>query len=150
MEDRSFSINMAKMRPIKIAYRIEHIKNKYQKYFAGPYRDSGHDLWADKFTNGHNCMKKYPNPFYDEILKLTFPIVTVSMREHICGFKSMKQLDNWFSPTEIQRLLKIGFVIVSYEVKIVVDGHKSLMFIPRDKRTIIKKAKNKSKILNSA
>lgn len=145
MVDRSSLINMAKIKPIKTAYRVEHIKDKYEKYFAGPYGDSGDALWADKLTNGHYCMKKYPNPFYDKLLKLTFPMITLSMRKHICGFKSMKQLEAWFSSTEIRKLLKIDFAIVSYEVKIVVDGHKSLMFIPRGERTIIKQAKKKSK-----
>ena len=104
-------------------YRVEN------KEGHGPYRATGvcsYD-WGDEPHNGSNM---HPTPTEDEI-----PEAIVVKGDCICGFESIEQLEQWFSPTELRILNDLGFIPVKIESHTVHYGYHQIMFT-RDSESI--------------
>ena len=85
---------------MKTIYRIEN-KDGY-----GPYKTCADSpINSDEWTN---YLNNNPDP-YNENLYFTSGI-------HQCGFKTLKQLNKWFSRTELNMLGSLGFYIVKITI----------------------------------
>ena len=122
-----------------IIYRLEHKRIKGHKTYVGPYAASGRtcsSIWADNKGHGDNA---HPSPRRDRKLSLVIWDMKWEGKYH-CGFKTLKELKKWFSPSERRRLSLQGFIITQYESNKIIDGDKQVLFIPKKKykRKIIK------------
>lgn len=115
---------------IKTFFRIEHSskKNSNNKIFYGPYVDVFSYKWKSKNHSG----QRYPGISKDHLF-VDYPLAKVNAIDKkylIYGFKSLKQLTDWFSYEELQKLDKLGFVISTYKSKEYICGIKQVGFVP--------------------
>lgn len=103
---------------ITTVYRIQNEigEGSYQATDGTVYRKLGHDI-----------SYKHPSPGSENL-----PIGD----NFICGFKDIKQLNNWFEPHEIELMSRHGFKIIKRQAAIVHYGKSQITFIPLNKRTI--------------
>ncbi len=61
----------------------------------------------------HNGCDRHPSPGWDPgtLSRRWFSFGYRGLVQHVCGFKSMEQLNNWFSPRCQELLLQEGFVL---------------------------------------
>lgn len=127
-------------------FRVEHKelkKNLSDDYGVGPYINNlRFTKWQDS-KQKHENTRVRPSPRNDKKLKQYFynKCLEAHMRleitenefdkNFISGFKSLKDLKNWFSDDEIKKLAERGFVVKRYtSIKKQIIGEKSVMFIP--------------------
>lgn len=95
------------------AWRVEHCVTG-----LGPYQTFLFDFgkWT---TRSHNDNNIHPEPYSERL------IVTGK----VCGFKTRKQLHQWFSKAELKRLNRLGFRIRRYEAIDAELGVKQMVFV---------------------
>lgn len=113
-------------KPFKPIYRIETTRK------VGPYRSDFADKWRFRYHGG----KTHPNVWEDFKNKDAERFFRTGNWN--CGFKSKKQLKNWFIQSELKRLLKLGFKIVKIIPKKTIYGKKQVMFKDRISTTEVK------------
>lgn len=135
-------------------YRVEHKKikkNLSDDFGVGPYINKlRFNAWQDS-KEKHESTKHRPSPQNDKKLLGYFynKCKTAHMKyeltenefdtNFISGFKSLKDLTSWFSPSELKKLAERGFVVKKYNSwKKKMVGEKSVMFIPNKPGSIIK------------
>ena len=91
-----------------IVYRVEDSKG------LGPYRHRtlGDDI--DDILDGHSCCDKHPHPTRDAGLE-HFDMWSLTGR-HRFGFKSLRDLRNWFDDGCLDLLRNYGYRVVAYDV----------------------------------
>lgn len=95
-------------------YRVQDAEGR------GPYKPGMSVKWAD--AEGH-YKGDYTNlpPFMDEfgygVIDEMNLIMSISGGAFGCGFRSMEQLNNWFSPAEQERMKALGYQIVRIPAK---------------------------------
>ena len=111
-------------------FRVEHKSKKLNaNRYGGPYGISGLVSTSDWVEEAHYSL---PTPQSD------IPNIPAFFDDYICGFKSLSQLQSWFTPLEIKNLKQLGFVIVQYKTKKTLKGSRQVLFVPEGLRTIIK------------
>lgn len=102
--------------------RIYRIENKDKK---GPYF-YGTDCWMGRKV--HFMSKKHPSPYQDKLLRNK--LRNLPFLQWRFGFKTMKQLKQWFTEKEIKNLKGYGFQIVKLDIpeKHIIVGDKQVMF----------------------
>lgn len=110
-----------------IIYRIQDADGR------GPYKPGMSIKWCDKDDGHYKADFTNLPPFMDEfgpsILDELNVIISVSGGACGCGFRSMEQLNNWFTPTELERLKELGYRIVKIEAKkIIRSSDKQTVF----------------------
>lgn len=98
-----------------IIYRVEHPRSK-----KGPY-NSKSISWDWQTGNHNKSRNKHPTPDLD--FKKKDSQEFFSKKNYIFGFKSLKQLKNWFNNRELKRLESKGCKI--YKIKI--DGRSKVL-----------------------
>lgn len=95
-----------------IVYRIEHPEDG-----MGPYKGLNECVnWQE---TPHDESARTPVPVYDFDDKY-WPYI---MNEYlIFGFKSIRQLANWFTKTELETIFSYGYTIVTFESNNVIEG----------------------------
>lgn len=99
-------------------YRVQDAEGR------GPYRPGTSHLWSDD-DHWRNV------PFFTEF---HWPIHTISKRwlrgeTGGCGFRSLEQLNRWFSPTEQRKLSERGYTIVQMVAdRIINESRNQLVF----------------------
>lgn len=102
-------------------YRVEH-----SEYKIGPYQGMamGHDDWSDYWSYRH------PGPRSDG---LDFPISD----SYFFGFKSIRQLLDWFLLWDLWKWRKKGFAVYRYSIAdehVRIGGHQ-LVFVRAQARS---------------
>lgn len=112
---------------MSVIYRIQNSEGK------GPYNLSDLDVrsWIDNTTkhNGDQC----PGPWEDEgIAEYWDDLCRRALSKKFkFGFKTLEQMLEWFSETEIERLKEFGFDVVEIpleQVSELIEGQKQVMF----------------------
>lgn len=114
-------------------YRVEHKEFSNRTVFAGPYSPSGINVaedWADPTSLGHGD-DNHPPPTKDPLLKEHELIKKDNFDNYFFGFKTLTQLKEWFSTTELKRLIDLNYVISEYQAEAVIEGEKQILFIPQ-------------------
>lgn len=114
-----------------LIYRVEHkiLKSSENGFFEGPYRGTHTmDHWAKK---DHNGSKRTPRPSQDGLIGFS--------EKMVFGFKSMDQVKDWFSRSELKNLKQLDFVVGVYKVsfKKIKRGKKQLVFEPPQRQSIL-------------
>lgn len=84
----------------------------------GPYfnKNSSQDrTWKQLWMEGTHTGSSHPEPFDDQGL-IPHMDDNFFMDDYICAFKDKNQLNNWFKPSELNKLKNLGFNCVEYEV----------------------------------
>lgn len=81
----------------------------------GPYKPGFSSVWSE-----YRCLIAAPKqlPFMDEFPKVMGKINDIYEKKggsFGCAFRSMEQLNNWFKPSELEKLRKHGYQIVEIE-----------------------------------
>lgn len=105
-----------------IIYRVQNAQG------CGPYSTSNRN-WQ---TRSH-ASKQTPHLALDRLLKYK---ARYNHHAYLYGFKSMKQLNAWFTKEELINLGLYGFGIVALDIpdKKVIVGYKQVMFLKRGAR----------------
>lgn len=86
-----------------IFFRIENDKGQ------GPYLNEIVNKWK---TESHDNNSEHPTPYYDSWID---GVKFKDMEGRICGFKSLTQLEAWFTSQELSSLSKLGFHVETIE-----------------------------------
>jgi hypothetical protein len=106
---------------------IYRVQNEEQK---GPYCVTDEDVGEEtkeklnKILLSHGRNKKNPTPIKDKGIR------RYTDSNEYCGFKSMKQLMEWFTEKELKDLKKFGFNVEKIQGEIVAEGAKQILFVP--------------------
>ncbi len=108
-------------------YRIQDADGR------GPYKPGMSAKWADKeggnYKGEFTRLPPFMDEFGDSILNEINIIMNLSGGSFGCGFRSMEELCNWFSPSEIERMKVLGYRIVKIEPdKILRSSHRQTVF----------------------
>lgn len=98
-----------------IIFRVERLRG------IGPYNRRYYNKWQNENWSVNN------NPF----LSFSFEskdVQKVLKYNWLCGFKTKKDLTNWFSPSQLKKLYKLGFKVVIIEPEKLVVGYKQVIF----------------------
>jgi hypothetical protein len=98
-----------------LVYRVE---NKCQR---GPYRNEEFGSPLNLLLRIHSEDGRHPSPYCEGFTKIA---------RLNCGFDSMEQLHNWFSPDELLTMGKAGYLLSTYDCPKggVQTGQKQIMF----------------------
>ncbi len=121
---------------VSTIYRVENNQGK------GPYALYDYEKWTDK--NKDHSDRSHPGPDRDSKLKKKWESLFWSnQHNYYFGFKSLKDLRAWFSPSERKRLRSRGFFVSKIHIpeEDVIIGSKQVAFY---KRRTIKKTKMKN------
>ena len=113
-----------------IIYRVESNIFENDKVFAGPYDVSGIlniEQWADREDMFHTDISIHPSPLDEDKIR---EVVSFHDNDCYCGFKSIHQLEQWFSPKELSKLLALDYNIYVYDSNEVIEGDRQLIFKP--------------------
>ena len=109
-----------------IIYRIQ------DKDGRGPYKPGMSIKWCDEeghYSGDYTNLPPFMDEFGPSVLDELNLIISVSGGACGCGFRSMEELHNWFSPTELERLKALGYSIVRIEAKkIIRSSHRQTVF----------------------
>ena len=75
---------------------------------VGPYHSSHRTIEIQDMADVHNRSDNWPSPYDDPEIG-----DSVNFYEQ-CGFVSIQQLFNWFTPDDIRMLLRVKFSVVLY------------------------------------
>lgn len=105
---------------MRTVYRMEN------KYGRGPYTPNPGFSWEDTV---HTSENGHPAPQNDSFSKKVI-LELYNLHRLKCGFATMEQALNWFSPSEIQRLRSKGFNLKKVLASRVYEGTFQVLFLP--------------------
>ena len=94
-------------------YRVENYQGE------GPYTSLGHRYWSDRSHDDDN----HPSPQGESL--------NIYKEGYICGFISLRQLNDWFNQQELKKLKELGYTIhkVTPKKGSTLVGKKQAIFI---------------------
>lgn len=111
---------------LPVIYRVQDHDGR------GPYKPGMPVKWADKDTGHYKGKVTNLPPFMDEFPGILEELNTIYRKDggaFGCGFRSMKQMNKWFSKAEQQRLKTLGYHITKIiPKKIVRSSEKQTVF----------------------
>lgn len=99
------------------------------KYGRGPYKPGFSHKWSE-----YRCLIAEPNkkPFMDEFPEVQGKIQDIFEKNGVsfgCAFRTLKQLDAWFTPAELEKLWQYGYALVTIDVdEILAESDNQLVF----------------------
>lgn len=140
-------------------YRLEHIEEKERESFEinpnvckGIYRDiwelSGKNPLLDAMFQKHNTGNTFPcgEQDFNDIVKYNtkynkvVEALNIPFEKFFYGFNSTKQVNKWFTQSELKAMKAEGYVLKEFtEYEHVLNGksNKQIIFIPKSKGVIV-------------
>jgi hypothetical protein len=148
LRNRDFLLNLFAhcLRENITIFRIEHDTDKHGPYVTEDYKQWREHIHSD--IDGQPLSDRdpafkicfydlerqvYPDHDISNYYSSFFEQLSLIAREEqdyiLFGFETMEQLKAWFSPAELNKILKMGYSIQSYKVKrAFISGHQAFFF----------------------
>lgn len=106
-------------------YRIQ------DKAGRGPYKPGFSHTWVDQDNDGANCPSEFSFEQVHELIEVAhdkgFGV------EFGYGFRTMQQLEKWFTESERTKLWLLGYSIVEMEVDVILAETETQLLFARKK-----------------
>lgn len=101
-----------------IIYRVEN------KDGDGPYIKGFTLMW----DNSRQSRETNPSPQEDPTLANAIASQGINVSQFRFGFKTLEQLEQWFSAEELARLKALGFEVKQVQAQLVIEGDSQILF----------------------